>query len=159
MQEAVAAYTDARGRETAPADVSRRRISRSSSRPIASSRGRGSISRRSRCSCRVATSDSAKLIRAARAGLAALWRPGYRYKKAGVLLLDLHPANRVQESLFDRTRRCAPHHPHAHDRQTQPRHGRDTVSFAAAGIRRPWKMQRDRLSPCYTTDWEELLRV
>ena len=50
----------------------------------------------------VATSDSAKLIRAARAGIAALWRPGYRYKKAGVLLLDLHPANQVQESLFDR---------------------------------------------------------
>ena len=41
----------------------------------------------------VATSDSAKLIRAARAGITALWRPGYRYKKAGVLLLDLHPAN------------------------------------------------------------------
>ena len=39
------------------------------------------------------------------------------------------------------------------------RQGRDTVSFAAAGIHKPWKMQRGRLSPCYTTDWEGLLRV
>ena len=50
----------------------------------------------------VATSDSAKLIRAALTGLAALWRPRYRYKKAGIMLLDLHPASRVQEGLFDK---------------------------------------------------------
>jgi nucleotidyltransferase/DNA polymerase involved in DNA repair len=36
----------------------------------------------------VATSDSGKLISAALAGLAAIWRDGYRYKKAGVVLLD-----------------------------------------------------------------------
>jgi DNA polymerase V len=107
----------------------------------------------------VATSDSAKLIRAARAGIAALWRPGYRYKKAGVLLLDLHPANRVQEGLFDRkdsARRITLMR--TLDRLNS-RYGRNTLTFAAAGRRQPWKMQRDRLSPCYTTEWEELLRV
>ena len=40
----------------------------------------------------VATSDSGKLIGAALAGLASIGRGGYRYKKAGVMLLDLHPA-------------------------------------------------------------------
>ena len=30
-----------------------------------------------------------------------LWRDGYRYKKAGVMLLDLHPAAAVQAGLFD----------------------------------------------------------
>jgi DNA polymerase V len=107
----------------------------------------------------VATSDSAKLIRAARAGIVALWRPGCRYKKAGVLLLDLHPANQVQEGLFDRK--------DAGRRITlmrtldklNSRYGRNTLTFAAAGHRQPWKMQRDRLSPCYTTDWEGLLKV
>ena len=40
------------------------------------------------------------------------------------------------------------------------RFGRDTVSFAAAGRRqRPWKLRREFLSPCYTTAWDELLRV
>ena len=50
----------------------------------------------------VATSDSGKLIGAALAGLATIWRDGYRYKKAGVVLLDLHPAAAVQEGLFDK---------------------------------------------------------
>jgi hypothetical protein len=34
-----------------------------------------------------------------------------------------------------------------------------TVTFAAAVIRRPWKMSRGFLSPCYTTGWDELLPV
>ena len=107
----------------------------------------------------VATSDSGKLIKAALAGLRASWRGGYRYKKAGVLLLDLHPASQVQEGLFERrddARRIALMR--TIDKLNQL-HGRDTVSFAAAGIRRPWKMQRERLSPSYTTDWGDLLRV
>ena len=29
------------------------------------------------------------------------WRDGYRYKKAGVILPELHPASVVQERLFD----------------------------------------------------------
>jgi DNA polymerase V len=44
----------------------------------------------------VVTSDCGKLIGAALAGLASIWRDGYRYKKAGVVLLDLHPAAAVQ---------------------------------------------------------------
>jgi hypothetical protein len=36
---------------------------------------------------------------------------------------------------------------------------RDTVSFASTGRRCPWKLRREFLSPCYTTAWDELLRV
>ena len=39
------------------------------------------------------------------------------------------------------------------------RFGRNTVTFAAAGIRRPWKPRSAFLSPRYPTRWEELLRV
>jgi DNA polymerase V len=62
----------------------------------------------------VATADTGKLIAAARRGLGALYRPGYRYKKAGILLLELAPATVVQGDLFaaadtPRSRRaCAP---------------------------------------------------
>src|SRR5271154_1860765 len=83
----------------------------------------------------VATSDSAKLIGAALAGLKASWREGYRYKKAGVMLLNLHPATAVQEGLFDKAdnpRRVALMR--TVDRLNL-RFGRDTVSFAAAGCR------------------------
>lgn len=107
----------------------------------------------------MATSDSSKLIGAALAGLAAIWRDGYRYKKAGVVLLDLHPAAAVQEGLFDKAdspRRAALMR--TVDR-LNTRFGRDAVTFAAVGQRRPWKLRRELLSPCYTTAWDELLRV
>ena len=94
----------------------------------------------------VATSDSGKLIGAALAGLAAIWRDGYRYKKAGVVLLDLHPAASVQEGLFDKkddARRVTLMR--TVDRLNL-RFGRDTVSFAATGRQRPWKLRRELLS-------------
>src|ERR1700689_4367499 len=50
----------------------------------------------------VATADTGKLIAAATAGLGIIFKPGYRYKKAGVTFLDLVAADRVQGGLFDR---------------------------------------------------------
>jgi DNA polymerase V len=39
------------------------------------------------------------------------------------------------------------------------RFGHDTVTFAVADRKGPWTMQRARFSPCYTTAWNDLLRV
>src|ERR1700733_1795007 len=50
----------------------------------------------------VATADTGKIVRAARLGLNAIWREGFQYKKAGVMLLDLTPSGQVQGGLFDR---------------------------------------------------------
>ena len=98
----------------------------------------------------VATSDT---------GLEAIWRDGYRYKKAGVMLLDLAPAARVAGSLFDRPDSEASKARMRVMDQLNQRFGRDTVVIAGAGIRRPWKMRRERLSKRYTTCWDELLEV
>jgi DNA polymerase V len=59
----------------------------------------------------VATADSGRLIGAALSALAALYRPGFRYKKAGVIFLDLVPAANVTGGFFDlpdsaRSRAC-----------------------------------------------------
>ena len=107
----------------------------------------------------VATADTGKLTGAALRGLAAIWRPGLRYKKAGVVFLDLRPAAAVAGGLFDR--------PDTPNRQRlmraldslNSRYGRDTVTYAASGRRRAWKLRSDQLSPRYTTSWDELLGV
>ena len=91
------------------------------------------------------------------AGASRLYRKGYRYVKAGVLLGDLVPAGSHQGSLFeespDRPRRN--HLMKALDR-LNARLGAGTVRYAAEGIRKPWAARFDRRSPCYTTRWEEL---
>lgn len=107
----------------------------------------------------VATSDTGRLIAAAKRGLAALWREGYRYKKAGVMLLELTEASSVQGGLFD-----APDDARATARMRAVdalnlRYGRDTVTFAATGTLRAWKLRREFASQRFSTCWDELLVV
>jgi DNA polymerase V len=65
----------------------------------------------------------------------------------------------VQGGLFDRPddarsiRRM-----HAID-QLNARFGRGVVAFGTAGVRHSWGLRREFISPHYTTEWNELLRV
>ena len=75
------------------------------------------------------------------------------------MLLNLVPAIDVQGGLFDR-----PDDPKAIARMKaidalNGRYGRDTITFAASGRKRGWKLRSDYISPRYTTAWEDLLRV
>ena len=107
----------------------------------------------------VATADTAKLAGAACAVVRAIWKDGYRYKKAGVILLDLARASTGQGDLW-----TAPDTPRskslmrAMDR-LNGHYGRDTLAYAATGRRKAWKLRRDHSSPRYTTSWDELLAV
>ena len=107
----------------------------------------------------VATADTGRLIGAALSALAALCRPGFRYKKAGVIFLDLVPAGSVTGGLFDAPDSAASQARMRAVDGINRRFGRDTVIFAAAGVRRAWKPGSAFRSPRYTTRWDELLRV
>ena len=107
----------------------------------------------------IPTADTTRLLRAARVGLRHLYREGYEYKKAGVVLLDLAPAGTVTGDLFAATRVAAT------ERQERlmavmdginRRWGRGMVRYLAEGLAQPWQMRRGRMTPRYTTCWEEL---
>ena len=104
-----------------------------------------------------ASSYTPTLSRAAIALLHALYKPGFVYKKVGVMLFDLAPENAIQRDFFHGDPQPEKHQRlmHSLDRLNQ-RWGRDVVRFAAAGSAQPWRMQRAHLSPRYTTDWREL---
>ncbi len=107
----------------------------------------------------VASADTGVLGEAAAQALRMLWKDGYRYKKAGVMLLDLVRASRVQSDLW-----TAPDTPRskalmdALDSLNRD-YGRGTLTYAAAGKQQAWKLRRDFTSPRYTTEWSELLSV
>jgi DNA polymerase V len=107
----------------------------------------------------IATADTAKLAGAARRALAAIRRPGFSYKKAGVVFLDLVPAAEVTGGLFDAPDTPANRHLMRTLAGLNNRYGRDTVTYAAYGRRRAWKPRSDQLSRCCTACWDELLRV
>lgn len=105
----------------------------------------------------VPTDDSRVLAGAALHGLERIFIEGFRYKKAGVMLLDLSPKSMLQGVLFDEAR---PRDPAvkvmaALDALNE-RFGRDSVTLASAGLAPRWAMRSGNKTPCYTTRWDEL---
>jgi len=107
----------------------------------------------------VATDDTAVLITWAVALLGALFKAGYRYVKAGVMLDDLRPRGLHQGSLFDAQ---PPVHDLRRERlmgvldQANGKWGRGSLGVGVVKHQKGWAMNRDALSPRYTTCWEEL---
>ena len=110
------------------------------------------------------TNDTRDLSRAALSGLQAIFRPGFRYAKAGVILLDLQPTDLIQEELVFEDDVAYPgvsRLMQALDAVNQ-RFGRNTVTLASAGLaseEQQWTMKQERRTPGYTTDWDGLALV
>jgi len=107
----------------------------------------------------VATGDTTELIAYALRATDTICRPGYRFKKAGVIMGELVHRDKVQAGLFDpvdraRSRRLM----EAVDRINQAMPA-DTLRWAAAGLERPWQTQFRCRSLRYTTHWNELPEV
>jgi DNA polymerase V len=107
----------------------------------------------------VATQDTAELIRYALQGIEQLFREGYRYQKAGVILTALVPAHQVQTHLFDRHDRERSRQLMAAIDAINTQWGIGTVRYAAVGLRPRWIMRCARRSPRYTTRWKEWVVV
>ncbi len=109
------------------------------------------------------TSDTAAIAGAAVAGIRAIYRPGFNFAKAGVMLLDLQPASIHQGELMleddqetDKTRLMT-----AFD-ELNRRYGQGTIQVASVGLtgdRRLWSMKQERRTPAYTTSWADMLVV
>jgi len=37
--------------------------------------------------------------------------------------------------------------------------GKDTIRLASQGYEKRWKLRQEKLSPCYTTRWEDIIAV
>ena len=111
------------------------------------------------CALSMPTSDTRKIVQAARFCLDRIYKRGYSYKKTGVLLLDLIPASLQQQHLFAETDcRQDDRLMNVLDRINEE-HGSDTLFLGAQGVEREWKMRCGLRSPRYTSQWNELLQV
>ncbi|OHC82210.1 MAG: DNA polymerase V subunit UmuC [Rhodospirillales bacterium RIFCSPLOWO2_12_FULL_67_15] len=103
-----------------------------------------------------ATDDTFALVGAAVRAARAIWRDGFRYTKAGVVLADLVPRARVAPDLFARGADGRAARLMAAMDALNARMGRNTVFPASAGLARPWKIRAERRSARYTTSFAEL---
>jgi DNA polymerase V len=107
----------------------------------------------------VATNDTTVLIKYALMALKAIYRQGYNYKKTGIVVMGIVPQSEVQSALFDSTDYPKHSHVMAAMDKINKLMGKDKVRIAAQGFDRKWKLRQEKLSPCYTTRWNELLTV
>lgn len=104
------------------------------------------------------SSDSLLINRWAGWLIDRMWKPGYAYKKAGVMLSELSLASQQQGDLLAPLSSQNGKLMHALDSLNQ-RYGRGTVKLSTQSAGLSWQMRQDSKSPAYTTDWEGLPAV
>lgn len=98
--------------------------------------------------------DTLRLTQAALWGLRRIYRPGFEYQKAGIMLMDLVPAGIRQQDLFSASRNNDALMKVV-DRINRA-WGRGAIRSAAEGTAKTWSMKRERMSSRWTTRWDEL---
>lgn len=104
------------------------------------------------------TNSSIDIIKLAVSGLDKIFKKGYQYKKAGVIVMGITPENEKQLSMFS---------------EENPKHlslmkvidslnyeiGQNKVKFGSQSLGRQWKMRQEKLSPRYTTKLDEIINI
>ena len=104
------------------------------------------------------THDSLVVNRWADYLVGRLFRPGYDYKKAGIMLGDITPSGHCQVDWLEPKQATGSALMHALDGLNQ-RFGRGTVKVSTQGAFTGWQMRQERRSPSYTTDWNAIPSV
>ena len=105
------------------------------------------------------TDDTRVLAAAAIRGLDAIYRPGYAYSKAEVLLMDLRQRGEFTGDLFAASPSPGADRLMAVIDRINAREGRGTVRLGRIPAAPEWAMRREMMSQRYTTRWDELMVV
>ncbi|WP_027722638.1 Y-family DNA polymerase [Maridesulfovibrio zosterae] len=110
----------------------------------------------------VATDYTPDLIAAALKGIRSIYKKEYRFKKTGVVLLELSNKFNRQVNLLEMNSE-------AENKKkdilmklldtANARFGKKTLSYASEGIKQPWQMNSKYRSPDYTTCWDDLPQI
>jgi DNA polymerase V len=106
------------------------------------------------------STDSTLMInKYAQSALSTIYRPGYEYKKAGVVLFDLVPPQMARQSLFEQENKNHKELMKAIDRINDAV-GYQIIRLAAqSDAKKGWKSKQSKLSRRYTTNINEIIEI
>ena len=107
----------------------------------------------------VPTNDSMEIVKVAIKALESIYRGDCIYKKAGVVVSGTAPQEQTQLSLFDSLDRGKRENINIAVDKVNSLMGKNKVHLAVQGSGRKWKIKQERLSPCYTTRFADILEV
>lgn len=104
------------------------------------------------------TNSSIELAKYAKKGLDLIFKEGYHYKKAGVIVGGIAPENEKQFNMFEDE---PVHHRKAMNviDKLNFKYGTKKLKLASQALDQTWKMRQDLLSPNYTSKWDDVLEV
>lgn len=107
----------------------------------------------------VATSSTIEIAKFAWQALESIYRKGYIYKKAGVIITEIVDAGAIQTNLFDNIDR------EKHKRIMQVMDNmnkgftQNVLNLASQGQKMSWSLKRELLSPCYSTNIKDCIEL
>ena len=106
----------------------------------------------------IATNNSIEIVKNALEGLDLIYKDGFKYQKAGIILSGLSDSEKGN-SLFKSTKDERIKNLMQSIDNTNYRYGRSTISLASAGINKKWSMRRQYSSKIDTADFYSLPRI
>ncbi|TGK12815.1 Y-family DNA polymerase [Leptospira stimsonii] len=107
----------------------------------------------------VASDSTFEIVRYALAGLRQIYKPGFQYKKAGIVLDGIVSGTGIQPGLFD----CVDRPRDARIMEVMDamnsKFGKERIRLAVTAQKDSWKLRQEHHSPNYTTDWKEIINV
>jgi DNA polymerase V len=106
-------------------------------------------------------SDTSQIIKLAMSAVDGIYKSGYLYQKAGIMLLDLIPADINQHDFFESINySSSDKRMHIVD-SLNKKFGSGTIANGSVRLKnkKTWDNKRYYLSPRYTTQWDELPHV
>jgi DNA polymerase V len=105
------------------------------------------------------TNNTPEIVHYAIGALKSIFKKAYNYKKTGIIVSGFSPDSEVQTALFDDKDREKLNNLMKTLDEINRREGRDFVRVASQGYDRKWKLRQEKLSPRYTTNWDDFLKI
>ncbi len=105
------------------------------------------------------SSHTGKLIKCSFHCLEQIFKDGFHYKKAGVIINDIQKKSGSQKDLFNTFDTSKEDEAMRSLDSINATHGKHTLKYASLGIDRDWEIKFKMKSPNYTTRWSELLKI
>jgi DNA polymerase V len=106
-----------------------------------------------------ATSNSNILIKYAILAINSIFKSGYKYKKTGIFLNQIIPENEVQLSIWNELNNDKYKDVMKVIDKINSGIGHGSIKFGTQGTGRKWKMRQEKLSPSFTTRWDDILKI
>jgi DNA polymerase V len=106
-----------------------------------------------------ASNNTAEIIKYVLKGFDVIFQKGYRFMKAGVMVMNLVPEDQVQTSMFDENDREKNKLIMQTMDSVNGSLGKEVVRMAVQGFDKRYKLRADHLSPRYTTNINDILKI